>query len=102
MAVTHGIRQVSVGGAIAADVHGKNHHHDGTFARHVTDNTPGEHLESIGRIFHPVDAVANWNLLYGRRGFIQWQTVGVGCTSPGIGGSCHSGRSQDLEPILPW
>lgn len=67
--VLPGTRQVTVGGAIGPDIHGKNHHSAGSFGDHVTSM---ELLVADGRVLHlepegsPDDP----------RGELFWATVG--------------------------
>lgn len=63
--VTPGTQFVTIGGAIAADVHGKNHHHDGSFANFVDGLdllTPGVELLHCSR---QVNSDAFWATIGG-------------------------------------
>lgn len=38
-----------------------------------TPRKPSTSLQSIDKFFYPLDAISNWNRLYGRDGFLQYQ-----------------------------
>ncbi|MDR6218476.1 FAD-binding oxidoreductase [Deinococcus soli (ex Cha et al. 2016)] len=67
--VTPGTRHITAGGAVASDVHGKNHVQAGSVARHVTQLhllTPQGH-----RTVTPADTLL-WNATFGGMGLTGW------------------------------
>ncbi|HEV2703944.1 MAG TPA: FAD-binding oxidoreductase [Steroidobacteraceae bacterium] len=77
LAVTPGTRFITIGGAIANDVHGKNHHVAGTFSRHLRRF---ELLRSNGeRLLCAPDQNAQWFAAtiggLGLTGLITWAEI---------------------------
>ena len=53
-----------------------------------------EFQTSIESFFYPLDGVSNWNKLYGKRGFFQYQ-----CVLPGLGEEAKSASLELLKTI---
>ncbi len=61
--VTPGTRHITVGGAVASDVHGKNHHVDGSFSRYVRSMRlalPGGEVRELTSNGSAEDAALFW------------------------------------------
>lgn len=75
--VTPGTKFITLGGAVANDIHGKNHHHRGTFGRHVR----GLHLWRTDRgsiLCSPTENVELFQATIGGlglTGFIDWVEI---------------------------
>jgi FAD/FMN-containing dehydrogenase len=75
--VTPGTKYVTLGGAIANDIHGKNHHVAGTFGSHVTEF---ELVRSDGTVLHcsPTENVEFYRMTIGGlglTGLVRWATL---------------------------
>ena len=103
--VTAGTRFITIGGAIASDIHGKNHHRDGSFGSHVTNI---ELMLGDGSVVHvgPESGPGNDHDLF-------WATVGgMGLTGAMLAAtfsvipietslmSVHTHRVGDLDELM--
>ncbi len=86
--VTPGTRHVTVGGALAADVHGKNHHRDASIGAHVEGLTLVDGLGDVRTLARRRRASRSRPRRHGAR---------VGSSSPP---GCGCGRSR--RPASPW
>jgi decaprenylphospho-beta-D-ribofuranose 2-oxidase len=99
--VSPGTRFVTVGGAIAADIHGKNHHREGSFAAHVRSMDLLTADGQVRRLAPEVDAEAFWVTAggMGLTGIVLRATVQLLRVETSYM-SVDTERATDLEDLL--